>query len=115
MVSNKITQAINMGLDLCGITDYFDLIVGADKLAYSKPHPDGIQQVMKHFDVDYSVLVGDTFIDMETADNAGITFIGVTWCVIKEDDFKSVGADYVVNKPDEIVKILDKLVEEGNL
>lgn len=115
MVSNKITQAINMGLDLCGISDYFDLIVGADKLAYSKPHPDGIQQVMKHFDVDYSVLVGDTFIDMETADNAGITFIGVTWCVIKEDDFKSVGADYVVNKPDEIVKILDKLVEEGNL
>lgn len=115
MVSNKISDAINMGLEICEISEYFDLIIGAEKLEYVKPHPDGIYQVMEHYDVDYSVLVGDTFIDMETADNADINFIGVTWCVVKEEDFKSVGATYIANKPSDVINIVNKLNEEGNL
>lgn len=115
MVSNKITDAINMGLDICGISEYFDLIIGAEKLEFVKPHPNGIHQILEHYDVDYSVLVGDTFIDMETADNADINFIGVTWCVIKEEDFKSVGATYIANTPDDVIKIVEKLNKEGNL
>ena len=55
------------------------------------------------------------FIDMETADNADINFIGVTWCVIKEEDFKSVGATYIANTPDDVIKIVEKLNKEGNL
>lgn len=115
MVSNKITQAIDMGLEICEISEYFDFIVGAEKLQAVKPDPDGIFQVMEHFDVDYTVLVGDTFIDLETADNADVHFIGVTWCMITEEHFEGAGADYVVNHPSEIVKIVNELNEEGVL
>ena len=110
MVSNKISKVIYDGFNVCGINDYFELVVGAEKLKKAKPDPDGIYQVMKHYNVDNTVLIGDTFIDMETANNANINFIGVTWCQVSKAQFKSKGAKYVVTHPSKIEGILDKIL-----
>lgn len=111
MVSNKVTKAIIQGLDLCNITNYFDYIVGAEKLKQAKPNPDGIYQVLDYFNAPDTTLVGDTLIDMNTAINAKVTFIGVTWCQVSEEKFKSHGAKFVVNNPLDIVTILEKKYE----
>ena len=111
MVSNKVTKAIIQGLDLCNITNCFDYIVGAEKLKQAKPDPDGIYQVLDYFNTSDTTLVGDTLIDMNTAINAKVTFIGVTWCQVSEEKFKSHGAKFVVNDPLDIVTILEKKYE----
>lgn len=107
IVSNKVTTAIVQGLDICQITKYFDYIVGAEKLKNAKPDPDGIYQVMNHYHIDRSVLIGDTIIDLKTGQNANISMIGVTWCRTSSKTFIENGARYTVNHPSEIKKILE--------
>lgn len=111
MVSNKVTEAILQGLDLCNVTQYFDYIVGAEKLLKAKPDPDGIYQVLNYFNVKDTILVGDTLIDMETSKNASIDFIGVTWCQTTKEIFEKNGAQFIVSHPCEIKKILEKKYE----
>lgn len=111
MVSNKVTEAILQGLNICGLTKYFDLIVGAEKLAKAKPDPDGIYQVFDKFKTLDSVLVGDTLIDMSTARNAGIDFIGVTWCQTTKETFINNGVRYIVDNALQIIDILEKKYE----
>lgn len=110
MVSNKVTEAILQGLDLCKITNYFDYIVGAEKLKVAKPDPDGIYQVLAEFNVQNSILVGDTLIDMATAKNAKIEFIGVTWCKTTQEVFENNHVKYIANHPSDIKKILESKV-----
>ncbi len=110
MVSNKISRVIYDGFDICNIREYFDSVIGAEKLKIAKPHPDGIYQVMEKYNISNTVLVGDTFIDMETANNANIHFIGVTWCQISKEEFKARGAEYTVEHPSEIIPILEKIL-----
>ncbi len=107
MVSNKVTPAIMQGLKQCKIAKYFDYIVGAEKLKASKPNPDGITQVMEHFQIKKTVLIGDTLIDLKTAENANIDFIGVTWCQTKADIFKQNGCQKIANNPLDITKYLN--------
>lgn len=109
MVSNKVTPAILQGLTQCKINKYFDYIVGAEKLKNAKPDPDGIYQVMIHFKVEKTVLIGDTLIDSQTAKNAKINFIGVTWCQTNEDTFKANGIQYIAKKTNDILDFVNKI------
>lgn len=109
IVSNKVTSAIIQGLDICQITKYFDYIVGAEKLKKAKPDPDGIYQVMNHYQIDRSVLIGDTIIDLKTGQNANIPVIGVTWCRTSKDTFMNNGAVYTASHPSEIKRVLESI------
>lgn len=109
IVSNKVTPAIMQGLKQCKIAKYFDYIVGAEKLNKPKPDPDGIDQVKAHFNVDNTVLIGDTIIDLETANNAKIDFIGVTWCQTSSSEFKHHGCQKIASNPDDIISFVGQL------
>ena len=50
--------------------------------------------------------VGDSDVDMITAENAGLVSIGVTWGFRDEETLRNAGAVHIVNKPCEILKIL---------
>lgn len=109
IVSNKVSPAIMMGLKLCEIDKYFSYIVGAEKLKAAKPDPDGINQVLYHFRIKNTVLVGDTLIDLNTSKNANVDFIGVTWCQTKLETFKGNGANYIAKKPSDIIEYVNKI------
>ena len=47
IVSNKVTDAVVQGLKICNINQYFDLIIGAEKMDHPKPAPDGIKKALK--------------------------------------------------------------------
>lgn len=109
IVSNKVTEAVVKGLEICKIKKYFDLVVGAEKLKAAKPDPDGIYQVLDKFGKKDAVMIGDTIIDINTGKNAGIKTIGVTWCKTTRAEFESNGASYVVDHPQEILKIVGEI------
>lgn len=106
IVSNKVTDDVVKGLQLCHIDAYFDLVIGAEKLKQAKPHPDGIFQVLAYFQVDNAVMIGDTIIDIETGQQAQIPTIGVTWCKTSKKEFVSHHASAVVESPEEILRVL---------
>lgn len=53
------------------------------------------------------IFVGDSNVDMETAINANMTPIGVSWGFRSVEELKNAGAKYIINKPMELVKYLD--------
>jgi phosphoglycolate phosphatase len=52
------------------------------------------------------VFVGDSGMDMKTAKNAGCVALGVLWGFRGKDELIENGADYLVEKPQEIAPLI---------
>lgn len=82
IVTNKSSAMLNYSLDLCKIKQFFDVIVPADAVATPKPSKDGIIKAMQQLNIRKSsevLYIGDNDIDYETATNAGVDCMLVTW------------------------------------
>ena len=75
-----------------------------------KPAPDALYEVMKNLSADpeTTVYVGDSDVDIQTAKNAGIDCICVTWGFRDRDFLEKNGGVYFVDAPAEILKYMDK-------
>lgn len=108
VVSNKFDSAVK---DLC--KKYFgnliDAAIGQCDDVPKKPAPDGVLKAMKILNSDKSstLYAGDSDVDVQTAHNAGLKCIGVTWGFRTRDYLN--GADFIVDNPDEILKIVRSL------
>lgn len=73
-----------------------------------KPDPTAAINIANKFNVscENTYFVGDTKIDMQTANNAGMIAIGVLWGFRGEDELKKYNAHYIVKNPLDILKIL---------
>ena len=82
VVTNKGLPLTIYSLELCGIKDLFDVIVSADDVAEPKPNPTGIYKAMEALNITNKedvLYVGDNDIDFETATNAGVDAMLVSW------------------------------------
>jgi len=69
------------------IEKFFKLIVGADMVTKSKPHPDMILKTIEDLQHDkQSILIGDSLKDLYAAQNAKIDAIVVNWGFTKHSD-----------------------------
>ena len=111
ILSNKAYDMIMYGLELTNIAHYFDVVIGYEQMPQHKPHPAGIEVIKDFYKTnnnDNIYLIGDTLIDINTAINANINSVGVTWCITKKEDFIKGNAKYIINKPSELIKILEE-------
>ena len=86
-----------------------DIALGQNDDIPKKPAPDSVLKAMKilNSDKNSTLYAGDSDVDVQTARNAGLRCIGVTWGFRTRDYLK--GADFIVDNPDEIVKIVRSL------
>lgn len=56
-----------------------------------------------------TVYVGDSDVDVETARNAGITGVAVSWGFRTEESLRKAGAQYIAATPQELLAILERL------
>lgn len=86
----------------------FDLVVGATKDTPLKPNPEVVFQTMTKLKVtnEETIYVGDSDIDMKTATMAKLKSIGCTWGFRTLEELLKNNASYVVNTPEEIIKII---------
>ncbi len=133
VVSSKKTDLVCHGLELFGLLDKMDIIIGADEVSNHKPAPDGILlaveklkemeldeennkepkgklDVIKDFfkakkkHVNRVAYVGDTLNDMMAAEAAGVIKIGCLY--IKNPEIMlEANVDYAINKLSDILKI----------
>ncbi len=87
----------------------FDRIIGQRDDVPKKPDPAGAKEIAEYLAVSPSeiIYVGDTPIDMETAIAAGMLPVGVLWGFRPEDELKRSGARRVIQKPEEIIEVID--------
>lgn len=73
-----------------------------------KPAPDSVFEAMKELDSRQteSIYVGDSEVDIETAANAGIPCISVTWGFKSREFLEEYGASHIVDTPEELEKCI---------
>jgi phosphoglycolate phosphatase len=79
----------------------FDIIMGHKEPFPRKPNPESALFIAKKLDIPPSKILylGDTGIDMETANRAGMFAVGVTWGFRKRDELESHGAKKIIDEP----------------
>lgn len=107
VVSNKADFAVQ---ELCReyFPDVFDFVVGEREGIRRKPYPDSVFEVLRTLQVtaDEAVYVGDSDVDIETARQAGMDSILVSWGFKGRAFLEAHGAVQIVDTPEEIDGLL---------
>lgn len=106
VVSNKFDLAVKE-LSKKYFGDLIDISVGQSDEVPQKPAPNGVFKAMRELDVKSAIYVGDSDVDVQTAKNANLPCIGVTWGFRDREYLK--GADYIIDTPDELIEIIRSL------
>ena len=106
IVSNKIDSAVQ---DLCA--RYFpqvDVAIGDRENLRRKPEPDSVFLALKALGRtrEEAVYVGDSDVDLATAQNAGLPCISVLWGFRDREFLAAHGATTFVETPSEITSVL---------
>lgn len=85
----------------------FDVVQGALDNKPKKPDPLVPLEILDSLSIkpENTVWIGDSNVDIESARNLGCLGIGVTWGFRPADNLISAGADIILNKPEDILKI----------
>jgi len=104
VVSNKADYAVKA---LCEqyFPGFFDEAVGERVGIARKPAPDTVNEVLKnlHMDKAQAVYIGDSEVDVQTAQNAGMDCIAVDWGFRDKEVLKEAGAEIIVSTPEEVL------------
>ncbi len=107
IVSNKYDSAVKE-LAKTYFGNLIPVAIGETQEIKRKPAPDSIFEAVKELgsDLDHTVLVGDSETDVQTARNAGIPCIGVTWGFRSREVLRTEGASYLIDTPRELLTLL---------
>lgn len=86
----------------------FEITYGQRENHPTKPDPKTVYEVMEYLGVNKNecIYVGDSDVDVNTAKNAQVKSVGVAWGFRGEGELKDAGADYIINKPSELMKLI---------
>lgn len=109
VVSNKFEHLV-AGLNHDFFLDLFDVVVGEVKGIPIKPAPDMVYKALDLLDVskEETLFVGDSEVDIDTAANALVKSVGVTWGFREEALLIEHQADYIISEPSELLVVIDK-------
>lgn len=93
--------------------DLIDQVIGQREGIPTKPDPIGITQLLEFYNISPKacIYIGDSDVDMKTAENAGVDAIGVLWGFREEKELKEAGAKYLAKTP----SILKAQILQDNL
>lgn len=86
----------------------FDVVYGAREGVPRKPHPKGALDIIEllHVKPEECYYLGDTMIDMQTANRAGMIALGALWGFREEAELREHGAKHLMKTPSEVIKLL---------
>jgi phosphoglycolate phosphatase len=102
----RISRRIMEGL---GVSGYLFQIYGGNSFEHKKPHRVGIDKLREEAgaDVQDTWMIGDSYVDVQTARNAGVSSCGVTWG-FQPETFREYPPDLLVDRMEEFVGYLEQ-------
>ncbi len=109
VVSNKAHFAMQTLVDKY-FKGCFDETMGETEGFALKPDKAMVYEVLRRLDVPVSeaVYVGDSNVDLMTAQNAGMDCIAVSWGFRSRNVLEELGANPIIDKPEELLGFFDK-------
>ena len=107
IVSNKIDSGVKE-LNSIHFSEYVDVAIGEREGISRKPAPDSVNEALRILEVDkaHAIYVGDSDVDIQTANNADVRCVSVTWGFRDEAFLKKHGAEILINRPLELLDYL---------
>jgi len=108
VVSSKKTAVVKRNLAAQDLVAFFEEIIGSDAVTHYKPHPEGINKVVAHyqFDPTKTIMIGDAIFDIQMGKAAGVKTIAVTWGSHDPKKLSEENPDALVDAPREILDFL---------
>ncbi len=99
-LTKKITHTI--------FKDFFDPIHGLTTEILKKPNPSKALEISSFWDLnsDEIFFVGDSEVDMQTATNAKMYAVGVSWGYRTKEEMITDGAKIIIDKPSDLLALL---------
>ena len=109
IVSNKADEAVKE-LDRIYFAGLTDVAVGESAQVRKKPHPDTVLRVMELLGSrkEECLYVGDSEVDIMTAQNAGIDCAGVLWGFRSRKQLLEAGAEVMAENTEELYEYIRK-------
>jgi phosphoglycolate phosphatase len=81
IVTTKTAEYSKELLEHFGIMKYFEVLIGREDVTNPKPHPEPVFKAVKIMKAvkESTWMIGDTCLDMVSAKEAGVNYIGVKW------------------------------------
>ena len=107
IISNKPDSAVQE-LAEAFFPGLMDVVIGESPAVKRKPSPDTVLAAASQMGLMASdcVYIGDTEADLETARNAGMDCIPVSWGFRTEEQLRAAGAEEIIRSPEELKKKL---------
>lgn len=89
IVTTKYHFRIDETLNLHGVSEFFDIIIGGEDVKNPKPSPEGLFLAIDHLNarIRNTLYIGDSLIDAKTALAANVDFAAVTTGTTTEKEF----------------------------
>ena len=109
VVSNKFQHLVT-GLNVGMFQGLFDDAMGERKGIPIKPAPDMIYLMLKELNLsnDEVIFIGDSEVDIKTAQNAELKCIGVTWGFRDKETLIEAGAKDLIDRPEELILWIER-------
>lgn len=103
--SDELTKKIVAAL----FPNYFESVVGLSAEALKKPNPSEALAISRSWKINPEeiIFVGDSGIDMQTATNANMKAVGVSWGYRPEEELIAEGAKHIINNPSDLIEIIN--------
>lgn len=107
IVSNKIDFAVK-ALREEFFNELIEVAVGDCEDTENKPAPDMVYKAMEQMGAEHSscVYIGDTDVDLETAKNAGMPCISVSWGYRSREELEGYKAEMIADTPADILNFV---------
>lgn len=108
LVTSKNHAGAVRGLNLVGLGNTMDVIVGADDVTHPKPHPEPVLAALAALGVsaNRAVFIGDSHHDIHAGRAANVTTVGVTWGPFDRAHLEVAAPDHYCATPEELLAVL---------
>lgn len=113
IISTKYRYRIKEMIDLHFPDHFFDLIIGGEDVSAAKPSPEGVKLAMQRLQTvpAETLYVGDSTVDAETAQAAGVDFAGVLHGMTTKEELQVYPHHKIMDTLEDLL-IEDLLIED---
>lgn len=104
LVTSKMRDGALRGLQVAGLDQAFDVVVGADEVEHPKPHPEPVLKALNHLHAaaPETVFIGDSRHDIECGRAAGVRTAAALWGPFDRAHLTDLAPDYWLETPEDI-------------
>lgn len=111
--TGKGTESANITLEKIGFANFFEILSTGDNVKNHKPAPDGIINILEHYNIPESelLMIGDSPHDVEASNKANVKIASVVWDSYAPQEVEAMNPDYIFYTVEEFKSFIESTLK----